>query len=90
MKLKPAEVIMIGDSVFTDIAGANALGIWTALVNPLGSVDFVGTKVYRGLEYLLRLRRPLDAKCDYRKNNLEGAGPSPRPGDGQGRPPSDQ
>ena len=66
MDLKPAEVMMIGDSVFTDIAGANALGIWTALVNPLGSVDFVGTKVYRGLEYLLRLRRPLHAKCDYR------------------------
>ena len=66
MGLTPSEVMMVGDSVFTDIAGANAQGIWTSLVDPLGKVDFVGTKIYRGLEYLLRLRRPLDKQCDYR------------------------
>jgi len=69
MGLKPGEVMMVGDSVFTDIAGANRLGIWSALVDPLGNVDFVGTKVYRGLEYLLRLRRPLHAKGDYRQGS---------------------
>ena len=70
MGLEPGEVMMIGDSVFTDIAGANALCIWSALVDPLGKVDFFGTKVYRGLEYLLRLRRPIDGKCDYRVCDL--------------------
>jgi predicted HAD superfamily phosphohydrolase YqeG len=76
MGLKPAQVMMIGDSVFTDIAGANALGIWTALVDPLGKIDFVGTKVYRGLEYLLRLRRPLDSRCDYRSCPPELSNPA--------------
>nr|MDQ3023125.1 YqeG family HAD IIIA-type phosphatase [bacterium] len=32
LALSPAEVLMVGDSVFTDIAGANRCGIWTALV----------------------------------------------------------
>lgn len=74
MGLKPEQVMMIGDSVLTDIAGANRLGIWTALVDPLGQVDFVGTKIYRGLEYLLRLRRPLDSSCDYRNCVPDGSG----------------
>jgi HAD superfamily phosphatase (TIGR01668 family) len=66
MSLKPEETLMIGDSVFTDVAGANRCGIWTALVDPLGAVDFAGTKLYRMLEDALRLRRPLHSECDYR------------------------
>jgi HAD superfamily phosphatase (TIGR01668 family) len=66
LQLPPAEVLMVGDSVFTDIAGANRCGIWTALVDPLGEVDFVGTKLYRLLESVLKLRRPLRDGCDYR------------------------
>jgi len=49
---------MIGDIVFTDIWGANRLGILSILVEPLSSCDFPGTKLWRLLERLFRLRRP--------------------------------
>lgn len=66
--LQPAAVAMIGDSVFTDIVGANKAGLWTILVEPLSPVDFFGTKIYRFFETLLRLRRPLDPQRDYRRS----------------------
>ena len=72
MQLEARETIMVGDSVFTDIAGANRCGIWTALVEPLGAVDFVGTKFYRMLEATLNLRRPLHHGCDYRRAETTG------------------
>jgi HAD superfamily phosphatase (TIGR01668 family) len=52
------EVAMVGDIVVTDIWGANRLGIRTMLVEPLSPRDFPGTKVWRALEVLFRLRRP--------------------------------
>jgi HAD superfamily phosphatase (TIGR01668 family) len=70
MGLPPAKVLMVGDSVFTDIAGANRCGIWTALVDPLGHIDFVGTKLYRALEASLRLRRPHTRAGDLRKAGI--------------------
>lgn len=66
LELKPGQVIMIGDSVFTDIVGANRAGIWTCLVEPLSPVDFIGSKAYRLLERLLKLRRPLHPENDFR------------------------
>lgn len=65
--LQPGETVMIGDSVFTDIIGANKVGLWTILVEPKSRVDFIGTKIYRCLESLLKLRRPLDPGRDYRR-----------------------
>ena len=72
LALPPAKVLMVGDSVFTDIAGANRAGIWTALVEPLSPVDFIGSKVYRMLEAMFQLRQPLDPKNDFRRVNANG------------------
>jgi hypothetical protein len=41
--------------------------MWTILVEPLSPVDFLGTKVYRFLETVIRLRRPLHPENDFRE-----------------------
>lgn len=66
LRLSGAEVLMVGDSVMTDIVSANKLGMWTALVEPMGQIDFAGTKLYRLAEQKLNLRRPLLAGNDFR------------------------
>lgn len=49
-----SEAVMIGDQLFTDVYGANKLGIATVLVNPLTPREFIGTKVVsRSLEKLV-------------------------------------
>ena len=48
------EAVMVGDQLFTDVYGANKLGIATVLVNPLTPREFIGTKVVsRTLEKLV-------------------------------------
>ncbi|MCC7479431.1 YqeG family HAD IIIA-type phosphatase [bacterium] len=66
LRLDGREVLMVGDSVMTDIVTANKLGMWTALVEPMGKIDFAGTKLYRLLEQKLKLRRPLLAGNEFR------------------------
>jgi HAD superfamily phosphatase (TIGR01668 family) len=73
----PAEqVLMIGDSVFTDIWGANRCGLWTCLVDPLSPVDFIGSKFWRFLEGALGARQPVQPDGDCRRVALaaESAG----------------
>jgi len=49
---------MVGDQLFTDILGANWLGLKTILVRPLSQRDFSATKLSRLLEKpFLRLWR---------------------------------
>lgn len=67
LQLPAEQVLMVGDSVMTDIASANRLGLWTVLVEPMGQIDFAGTKLYRLLEKKLNLRRPLLAENDFRR-----------------------
>jgi uncharacterized protein len=51
---KPEEAVMIGDQLFTDVFGANRLGIASVLVNPMSSKEFIGTKlISRTLEKLI-------------------------------------
>jgi HAD superfamily phosphatase (TIGR01668 family) len=56
-----AETVMVGDQLFTDILGGNWAGLHTILVEPLGPVEYWGTKINRRLEALVRgrLRRRL-------------------------------
>lgn len=49
--------VVIGDIVFTDIWGANRLGLKTILVEPVSPIDFTGTKIWRFFERLFNLRR---------------------------------
>lgn len=58
------EAVMVGDQLFTDVLGANRAGIDSVWVRPMTDRDFVGTKISRMGEYLVRrtfhraLRRP--------------------------------
>lgn len=54
MELKPEEAVMVGDQVFTDIYGANRLGIYSVLVPPVNSAaDPFFTKLKRLCRNLL-------------------------------------
>ena len=51
---KKEEIVMIGDQIFTDVLGANRLGITTILVEPINNKDLFLTKINRLLEKLVR------------------------------------
>lgn len=46
----PEESVVVGDQLFTDILGGNRMGIFTILVPPLSSREFIGTKIMRRFE----------------------------------------
>jgi hypothetical protein len=55
MKLHPRQVAMIGDQIFTDTMGGNRAGMFTILVKPIVSKDFLSTRVSRAFErFVLR------------------------------------
>ncbi len=60
------DAIMIGDQIFTDILGANRTGIDAIWVRQMAPVDFVGTKISRMGEKLIRgrLYRSMTANDD--------------------------
>ncbi len=57
---KRSEAAVVGDQVFTDIVGGNALGLLTVLVMPLSAADLPHTLLLRSLERrILAGRQPL-------------------------------
>ncbi len=50
LDLPKAQVLTIGDQMFTDILGGNMSGIYTILVEPTHEKDFWGTKILRFME----------------------------------------
>jgi hypothetical protein len=50
LELPPDEVAMVGDQLFTDIAGARVLGLRTVLVPPLSSAGLPHTRLLRRVE----------------------------------------
>lgn len=50
MKLRPDEVVVIGDQLFTDVLGGNRLNLYTILVVPVASSDGIFTRFNRKLE----------------------------------------
>lgn len=50
MNLPPKEVAVVGDQLFTDILGGNRNGMYTIMVAPLSSQEFIGTKITRKIE----------------------------------------
>ena len=52
--LNKEEVAMIGDQIFTDMLGANKVGIYTILVDPLEKKDLKITSVNRKLEQIIK------------------------------------
>lgn len=57
MNAKSDNSIMIGDQLFTDILGANIIGMKTILVEPISDNDMFLTKVNRFIERLFTKRR---------------------------------
>ena len=53
LDVSPAETVMVGDQMFTDVLGGNRLGIYTVMVKPIAHREFVGTKVSRVAESAL-------------------------------------
>ena len=56
LDVSPEETAMIGDQVFTDVLGANRLGLYTILVVPMSKREFIATRINRQFEKLI-LRR---------------------------------
>lgn len=52
----PGETCVIGDQIFTDVLGGNLVGCHTVLVERIGPREFVGTKVMRLFEKLIKQR----------------------------------
>lgn len=46
----PQETALIGDQIFTDVLGGNRLGLYTILVEPISSYEFIGTRLVRRVE----------------------------------------
>lgn len=50
----PAErVALVGDQIFTDVLGGNRVGMYTILVVPLSSKEFIGTRMMRRIERMV-------------------------------------
>lgn len=50
LELKPPQVAVVGDQMFTDVLGGNRLGLYTIWVDPLNKKEFIGTRLTRRLE----------------------------------------
>ncbi len=50
LDLTKSQVAMIGDQVFTDVFGANRIGIYTILINPLSVKELKSTRFVRKIE----------------------------------------
>ncbi len=53
LAVDPANTVMVGDQMFTDVWGANRSGVYSIMVKPMARREFVGTKVSRVAEKLL-------------------------------------
>ena len=55
--LNPAQVMTIGDQIFTDTLGGNLAGCVTVLIPPLEDNEYGGTKVLRFMERLVGVKQ---------------------------------
>ena len=53
---KAVNTAVIGDQIFTDILGGNRLELFTILVTPISTKEFIGTRFTRKLEKLVLKR----------------------------------
>lgn len=56
MGTRPRETALVGDQLFTDVAGGKLLGLRTILVEPLSVREFPTTRLIRRIERLIRSR----------------------------------
>lgn len=53
LKTEAVNTAVIGDQIFTDVFGGNRLGLFTILVTPISTKEFIGTRLVRRLERLV-------------------------------------
>lgn len=53
LKTKPCSTAVVGDQIFTDVLGGKRLGLYTILVKPIDSKEFIGTRLMRQLEKII-------------------------------------
>lgn len=53
LKLPAEQVALVGDQIFTDVLGGNRVGLFTILVIPLSTKEFIGTRFMRQLERIV-------------------------------------
>jgi len=53
MEVRPDQVVMVGDQIFTDILAGNRMHLHTILVSPLTSREFIGTRFSRVVEHVV-------------------------------------
>ncbi|WP_131927734.1 YqeG family HAD IIIA-type phosphatase [Effusibacillus lacus] len=53
MGTKPHETVVVGDQIFTDVLGANRMGLNSILVLPIATKEWPGTKVLRSMERIV-------------------------------------
>lgn len=53
MKLRPEEVVVIGDQLLTDVLGGNRIGLHTILVVPVAQTDGLMTRFNRKIERVI-------------------------------------
>lgn len=56
LDLESEQVAVVGDQIFTDVLGGNRLGLTTILVDSLSRKEFIGTKLFRRIEKLIKRR----------------------------------
>ncbi len=58
LNLLPENIAVIGDQVFTDVIGANNMGMFSIYVEPINKKEYWYTKWKRPLESLILSKRP--------------------------------
>ncbi|GIM48365.1 hypothetical protein DNHGIG_39140 [Collibacillus ludicampi] len=50
---RPEETVVLGDQIFTDVLGGKRMGMYTILVVPVATKEWIGTKILRMAERLV-------------------------------------
>lgn len=58
------KTVFVGDQVFTDLLGANVLGLRTILVDPISPREYKWTRLMRRLERLVTGRRAFEEEAE--------------------------
>lgn len=58
LELKPEEIAVIGDQVFTDVLGANRMNMFSIYVEPINKKEYWYTKWKRPIESFILAKRP--------------------------------
>jgi HAD superfamily phosphatase (TIGR01668 family) len=82
----PAQTLMVGDQLFTDVLGANLLGLKTVLVQPLSPGKLPHTRLLRRLEARILRRQARSGERAQREATVRQARPEEQMNSAAGGP----